>query len=167
MEKFDAKSFVAMQSIVGKHLVNIFKQLDFYVINFGDEDIEYSLHTYAPPRIGYESKILLTGTDEYYDKNYKLLSEEDYEKDELHTQSLLALTTRRVKKFLKDVRVEKVEVSSYADIKIIFENGACIDIFPNCAELNCEHYRFFKCNDFSFPHYVIRQKKNTLYLEIV
>lgn len=167
MEKFDAKSFVAMQSIVGKHLVDIFKQLDFFIINFGDKDIEYSLHTYAPPRISYESKILLTGTDEYYDKNYKPLSEEDYEKDELHTQSLLALTTRRVKKLLKDVRIEKAEISPYADIKIVFENGACIDVFPNCAELNCEHYRFFKYNDSSSPHYVIRQKKNTLYLETV
>ena len=37
----------------------------------------------------------------------------------------------------------------------------------DCSELDTEHYRFFKQNDSSSPHYVVRQKKNHLFLEVV
>ena len=165
MKHFNAKDFEAIQKIVGKQLVDIFKQLDFFVINFGEKETEYSLHTYAYPRISYKQKIILTGTDEYYDKEYHLLSSEEYEKDELHTNSLLFVTSQKAKDLLHDSKIVQVDVSPIADIKIFFENGAQIDIFPNCSEQDCEHYSFFKYRDYSFPHYVVRQKRDTIFLE--
>lgn len=167
MKRFNVQDFEAIQKIVGKRLIDIFKQLDFYVLNFGEDCLEYSIHTYISPRITHDSKILLTETDEFYNKDYALLSEEEYNKDELHINSLLATTRQKVKKKLKNVKVARVDVSPVADIKILFDNNTCIDIFHNCSALDCEHYSFFKCKDYSFPHYVIHQKKDSLFLETI
>ena len=167
MKRFCEEEFTVIQQLVGKKFIDIFKQLDFYVLHFSDDVSKYSLHTYAPPRVSKGSTVILTATDEYYDQNYALLSSEAYEKDELHRDSLLAVTREKAKKTLKNSKIIKVNITPLADIELIFDNGSCIDIFINCSELNCEHYRFFKQGDSSFPHYVVRQKKSNLFLEIV
>jgi hypothetical protein len=155
-----------LQNLVGKRLNNIFKQLDFFIINFGDE-IEYSLHTYCFLRIRTTDTIILTSADEYYFPDYNFMSEEQYEQDEMHQKSLLCNTIYRTKELLRDAIISKVEISNTADIIIQFDNGIVIETFTNFQQHNAEFFRFFERDNLDEPHYVIKFENSCIVLEKV
>lgn len=158
--------FTIMQNLVGKKLNNIFKQLDFFIINFGDE-IEYSLHTYCFLRIRRADEIILMASDEYYFPNYTIMPQKTYKYDELHEKSLLKVTTEKTKELLKNAIVKKVEVSDIADIFIEFDNGVIIETLTNFQQQNSEFFRFFKYGNLNEPHYVVKFEQGNIVMEIV
>ncbi len=160
-KKFEKQDMYIMQNLIGKKLVDIFKQLDMFIINFGD-GIEYSLHTFSFLRFRNEDEILLTSNDEYYTANYKNVSEKVYKKDEAHRKSLLRHTLEKVKTNLKDAVVSGVSILNTGDIYIEFDNGTIIENLIDRKSENFEYYRFIKYDPNYYPSYVDGiSKKNT------
>lgn len=155
IKRFESSDLIALQEIIGKKFTSFFKQLEMFIINFGDE-IEFSLHTYCFCRIRSEKEIILTSNDEYYDLDYNYLSDEDYEKDELHEKTLLNSTIKKANRLLKNSVVSKVVVNNNADILIEFNNGIIFETLIDRKSQDFEYYRFIKF----VPSYEEIHKKN-------
>jgi hypothetical protein len=162
-KKFIKTDLSIMQNIVGKKLNNIFKQLDFFIINFGVE-IEYSLHTYCFLRVKTSNEIILTSSDEYYLPNYKHMSQRAYKQDELHENSLLKITAEKTKEILKNAIVKKVKITNTADVIIVFDNGVINEMLPNFQQQKGEFFRFFKYHHHDLPHYVVKFSQGQIVL---
>lgn len=161
---FDKKDFNCINNIVGLKLNKIFKQLDFFILNFGEND-NYSLHTYSFLRVRKGREIIMTSTDEYLLPDNTRMPNEIYDKDEMHKKSLLQITLKNVKNQLHNAVIESVEVSDVADISIKFNNGIIIETFTDCLWQENEYYRFFNNLDPSSPHDIVRFVNGDIILE--
>lgn len=169
IKEFNKSNLKIMNNLVGLKLNNIFKQLDFFIINFGRK-IEYSLHTYSFLRVRKGKDLIFTSTDEYLYPDNTRIPNEIYNKDEMHKKSLLPLNIKRVKETVKNAVVRSVEISDVADITIIFDNEVVIETFTDCLWQDNEYYRFFK-SDIDIEedidiHYIVRFLDGKIVLEI-
>ena len=167
IKTFEKKDLEVMQNIVGKRLNNIFKQLDFFILNFGEE-VEYSLHTYSFLRIIKDKVILLTSADEYYYPSHERMLAKVYKKDEMHEKSLLRLNIEKTKTALENAVVKEVVVTDTADLYIAFDNKVIIQVLIDYLCQDTEMHRFFKCKseDSNNPHYVIKFYDECLITEV-
>jgi hypothetical protein len=177
VKKFDKHDLDLMNELVGKKFIDIFKQLEMFVINFG-EGIEYSLHTYTFCRIKSMENVFLTSNDEYFSPKFKYLSEKKYNDDELHIKSLLNMTLKNVRKLLNNSIVTKVQVFDNGDINIEFDNNMVFETLIDRKSDNFEYYRFIKfipnyqalrlhnVNSMG-PHIIIGFKDGTISSELV
>lgn len=166
IKKFNRKEMSICKQIIGKKLNDIFKQLDFFVFNFGEE-IEYCIHSYCFTKITMHGDILLSYLDEYLYPDHTPMEEEEYKKDELHQNSLLKLSIERVKKELSEAYVCEVRISETADLDIVFNNGI---VLMNHTVSLCEgdeFYRIFKYKDYSQSHCVVKYSKKQIIIETV
>lgn len=166
IKEFKKVDLKIMQVLIGLRLNDIFKQLDMFIINFGDE-IKYTLHTFSFLRIRKGAEIILTSSDEYLLPDHNQMPNKIYKKDEMHEKSLLKMTIEKTKEMLNKAIIKKVEVSDIADIIITFDNGVVIETFTDCLWQNNEFYRFFKYKDIEQPHYVIKYLNGIIILEEV
>lgn len=143
VKKFDKHDLDLMNELVGKKFIDIFKQLEMFIINFG-EGIEYSLHTYTFCRVKSKDNVFLTSNDEYFSPKFKYLSEKNYNNDELHINSLLNKTLKNVRKLLNNSIVTNVLVFDNGDISIEFDNKMVFETLIDRKSDNFEYYRFIK-----------------------
>lgn len=156
-----------IQALVGKRLSDIFKQLDMFILNFG-EDLEYSFHVFCYLRIKRKREVILTYLDEYMYPNYIPISKRTYNKDEIHSKSLLRVSIENTKNLLKNAVVSEVKISQTADVTITFDNEVIIEVFTDGLYQNNEFYRFFRYNaDLLEPHYVIKSREGKIVTELV
>jgi hypothetical protein len=166
LKVFEKSDLEIIQSIVGLKLNNIFKQLDMFVISFGDE-IEYALHICCCFRIRKEKQIIMTAADEYYYANHERMIKKDYKKDEMHEKSLLKYSIQNTKELLKDSVIKEVKISDTADIVITFGNGIVIESFVDFLCQDYELFRFFKHKELEEPHYVVKYSDEKIVIEKV
>lgn len=147
---FEIEDLNCMSALVGKKFDSIFYQPvqnilsddNMFVINF--ENKKYSLHSFCFTRIIRKDSILLTSSDEYFDKNYNKLDIEIYEENLQNEfrDSLVSKSCEAVRNFLYNAKVESVLINDVADITIKMDNDALIEIRPDCLYNNYEYYRF-------------------------
>ncbi len=133
-----------IHDIVNCAFNKLFRQLDMIIINFG-EPIKISIHALCFVRIFKDSTILLTSSDEFFDKNGNELKEHASTNTYSHTdKSLLDINIKKVNKLLKGEVVTKVNVSDLKDVTITFGNDVKVQILPDCLMKDYEYYRFIK-----------------------
>ena len=166
--KFDNKKLKKqLENIVGLKLSRFFKQVDMFVLVFGD-DKEYAFHTFSFLRVVNKGNIIMTSTDEYLLPNHEEMPDKLYNSDEMHEKSLLHLSLNRTLDLLKDAVVKRVSVTKTADVSIYFSNGVVIQSLTDCLWENNEYYRFFEVNAPSEkPHYVVYYSENQIKLKLV
>ncbi len=151
------KYFDFFQELVGYKFNNVFKQVEMYIINFG-EGIVFSLHTFTFCRILDDEHIYFTSNDEFFTKNFRSRTEKGYKNDELGKHSLLNESLKEIKKLLKNSYVQSVNLFPNGDLIITFDNGIRFETLIDRKMLNFEYYRLIKFNP-SFKHYPRFHKK--------
>lgn len=135
------------------------------VINFGD-DIKYSLHIFSFVRITQKDKLLLTASDEFFDKDYNRLDIPD----ESFEDSLLNINVLKVKEILKNSILIKIKVSEFNDLELIFDNGVVVEVGIDCMYNNYEYYRFIEFipdfeNSTKAIHHIVKFKNQKIVCE--
>ena len=166
IKDFKVDALNICNSLVGKKLYDVFKQLDFFVFNFG-EGIEYCLHTYCFTKITKNSEILLSCIDEYLRPNHTLMTDEEYSFDELHQNSLLKNSIEHVKSELATAYVSCVKISGTGDLYIIFDNGIVLENHVASVREGEEFYRIFKYKDLEGFHYVVKYLNKKVVIELI
>lgn len=170
---FNPEQISIMQRLVGKRLINIFYQPtaniiavdNMFVINFGSNRVEYSLHSFNYVRFRDNKDILLTSADEYFSPEYTHLSDEEINSQEGFEKSLIPVRIKNVKQLLKNAKVEKVEVKPWGDIDIRFDNGIVLEVSIDCSYEGYEYYRFIDVKN--KKHYVVNFKKGGLKITVI
>ncbi len=150
-----------MPDIVGLKFIDIFKQVDMFILNFG-QGIQCSLHTFTFCRILDESHVYFTSNDQYFTKNYRYRTEKGYRNDEFCKNSLLNESLKNVKNLLKEATVDRVDVLDNGDIEIIFDNGIKFQSLIDHKELKFEYYRWIEFIP-SFEDYRRRKPCTTIH----
>ena len=117
---------------------NIFSPTNMYVINFVKGKKTYSLHIFCFLRIVLNDQILLTSTDECFDKDHKPVTE--YNKD----NSLVNYNISNVKKIALDSTVIDVQFLNCGDLIITLSDNTTIEVRPDCLMNSFEYYRIFE-----------------------
>lgn len=120
---------------------NIMSPTNMYSINFVKGKKLYSLHTFCFLRFICANKIILTSTDECFDKDYKPV--DSYEK----SSSLVDLTISNVKRLAIDAIISKIEFLGCGDLIITLSNNITIEVRPDCLMESFEYYRLFEYGD--------------------
>ena len=119
---------------------NILSPTNMYSINFVNKKKLYSLHVFCFLRIVCDNKIILTSTDECFDKEYRII-DNYYEK-----QSLLNLTLSNTKRLAANATISTVESLECGDLIIRLSNNMVIEVIPDCLMKSFEYYRVFEYN---------------------
>ena len=83
-------------------------------------------------RATFNGKIILTSSDEFFLQNYQKMPLEEYDEQNAYDRSLLSKTSKELMILLEQSVVETVFVSETADVVITFNNGAKIEVIPDC-----------------------------------
>ncbi len=170
------KKFI-FNKIEDEEFINLFKQLDLLIINFG-KPIKYSLHIASGVRICWGEKIVLNVSDEFFTKDGFPKSNEVYEQLEKEgiindPNSLLEENIKKVNRLLKGKRVKKVKISKWKDLLIDFDDDIEIQIMPDCLERGFEYYRFIEFipslkdeSNYESIHYIVSNDAGRPRLEI-
>lgn len=132
------------------------------VLNFGDKN-RFSLHIQCFLRATFNGKIILTSSDEFFLQNYQKMPLEEYDEQNAYDRSLLSKTSKELMILLELSVVETVFVSETADVVITFNNGAKIEVIPDCLSEGYEYYRFFNLKKGSI-HYIVNFRGKELVL---
>lgn len=151
-----------IHDIVNCSFNNMFKQLDMLIINF-DKPIRASIHARCFVRVFKDNTILLTSSDEFFDKNGNELEANTNGTHACTEESLLDINIKRINKLMNGEFVTEVIVSDIKDITISFSNGVKIQILPDCLMKDYEYYRFIKfipflddeLKNYHSEHYVV------------
>lgn len=170
---FNAEQISIMQRLVGKRLINIFYQPtaniiaedNMFVINFGSNKVEYSLHSFSYVRFRNSKHILLTSADEYFSPKYTHLTDEEIYSQDGFEKSLIPVRIKNVKQLLKNARVVKVTVKDWGDIEINFDNEIVLEVSIDCSYEDYEYYRFIDV--LKKRHYVVTFKKGELKITVL
>ena len=135
---FDEILTSKFSDIIFQPTKNIIAPTNMYVINFVKEKRIYSLHISCFLRILLNNQIILTSTDECFDKNYKLITEYDKK------YSLVHYNISNVKQFALGAVVSSIEISGCDDLVITLSNNMIIEIRPDCLMDSFEYYRLFE-----------------------
>ena len=161
---FNKTQIQCLRKLIGSKLSNIFKQLDFLIINFGEAP-SFSLHVYCFVLITMHNQILLSSFDECCLSNHKIIQDYNRDNENLIKKTLLEKTRLLVIDKLADSYVADVHVDSVGNIFIIFDNNAVINIYLDSQLVEQEFYRFI---DFSLPnkpHLIVKAKKGFVFTE--
>lgn len=145
----------------------LFKQLDWIIINFGDP-IKYSLHVASAVRICHQNKIIFNVSDEFFTKDCLQRLDEDLDCSDKPgfvngANSLLVDNTQKVNCLLKGKFPKKIIESKWKDLIIRFPNGIEIQIMQDCLGRDYEYYRLIEYsphydddpNQYSSKHYIV------------
>lgn len=154
--------------IVGKRMINVFYQPtdgiiaddNMFVINFGSNKLEYSIHTFTFLRIRTEENVLLTSADEYSTPDCEYMSDDMYYSQKGFERSMIPVGIKEAKKTLKKAKVVKAHINGCGDIDIVFDNNVILELFVDCIfeRTNSrlitdyfpayhEYYRIMDCTD--------------------
>ena len=165
--------FSAIKKLLGKKFNCLFLQpvsdilsdVDMFVINFGKK-IEVSLHIFSLLRIKQGRKILLTGTDYLFGKNYETLTNEQMEKEEnnIFKNSLLHQNIKNVEKILKNATVVNAYITEVGDVIIEFDNSVTIELLMDAIH-DHECYRLIVFDNHSSQHHIVSYHQGDLIYE--
>lgn len=116
---------------------------NMFVINFGENNLEYSIHAFSFVRVFYKDTILLTSSDEFFNLDYDELSEIVNDDDKFR-QTLIFTRAEKLKIDLRNEYIKELLVKEHGDIIITFTNDYCLEILPDCSQKNYEYYRILK-----------------------
>jgi hypothetical protein len=142
-----------VKDIIYQPVAGLLSDGNMFVINLKN-NTSYSLHTFCSLRIIHNGEIVLTSSDEYFDKNFNKLDAKDYEAacGNKFINTLLSKNISYVKRLLKSSKIQTISISETADIKIVFDNNVTFEIVPDCLYEGYEYYRFI---DATHNHYVV------------
>ncbi len=140
-EIIDAK----FSDIIFQPTKDIISTTNMYSINFVKGTKLYSLHVFCFLRFIYDNKIILTSTDECFNKDYMPVSH--YEK----SCSLVDLTISNAKLLATGTTVTRIELLGCGDLIITLSNNITIEVRPDCLMNSFEYYRLFEYSDSTNP----------------
>ena len=141
------------RTLIGKKFNNIFKQFDFFVLNFKDP-VKISIHASCFVRIIDKERLLMTASDEFFTHDGFEKTTDDYEKLEkeeriIDPNSLLAKNLQTVRNNLTNCVVKRIKTTASNDLIIYFDNGIIIQLIIDCLMRDFEYYRFIEF----IPHF--------------
>lgn len=135
-----------LNNIVQKKLIELKLACEMMMFTFE----EYALHAQCLTRIIFNNDILVTTLD-YQNWDGKV----DTNNDERY------FIEQYMDKIISGI-VMSVKVSSIYDIEIILDNGITIELINKNGyhhfDEECEQWRFFKVDDYSYPHITVYNK---------
>lgn len=156
-----------LKKIKGCKFHEIFKQLDWIIINFCDP-VKYSLHIASAVRICHKNKIIFNVSDEFFTKDCIQKSEKDFERlaeqgITYDPDNLLIYNSRKVNNILHGKCPKKIRVSRWKDVVIRFSDKIEIQIMQDCLGQEYEYYRFIEydpyykddSSQYSSKHYIV------------
>lgn len=174
--KFEAIGNI-FKRLVGKRLINIFYQPmkgivdddNMFIVNFGSNKLEYSIHAFTFLRIRTEEHILLTSADEYNTPDCEYMDDDLYYGQKGFEKSMIPVGIKNAKDALKKARVISTDINGCGDVHIAFDNNVILELFIDCL-YECsngyilvdhfpkrhEYYRIMDCTDKSKTiHYIV------------
>ena len=135
-----------LQSIVGKKLDRLTLACEMMCFNFE----EFTLHSLCLTRIIKDNDILVTTLDY---QNWD--GENDINNDEWY------FVEQHREKIVGGI-VMSVDVSALHDVIVVLDNGIRIELIINNGyhhfDEECEQWRLFKIDDYSYPHITVYSK---------
>ena len=132
--------------IIGKQFTDLHLACEMMMFTFG----EYALHTQCLTRIIHENDILVTTLDY---QNWD--GEVDTNNDEWY------FVEQHREKIVGGI-VMSVDVSALHDVIVVLDNGIRIELIINNGyhhfDEECEQWRLFKIDDYSYPHITVYSK---------
>ncbi len=144
---------IILNKLIGTHFKNIIFQPtkgvlenNIMVINFLNEATQYTLSVGCFVRVRKQNNIMLTSSDEFFQKNLAPLNVEK-------SDTLLQENLKNVNQELLNSTVGSINITPVADLHIQMDCGVILDILPDCLGQNYEHYRFF--DNHAGNHYIV------------
>lgn len=117
-----------------------------------DEKNEFHLHVQCGWRLSYSNQITLAHMDMYYPHS-KFDEDEDYNWNEIGSSRFDELASLFNASLDSTYSVKKVESDMLKGLKVLFQNGYLLEIFPNESINNNEVWRFI--DKAAYKHLVV------------
>lgn len=132
--------------IVGQQFTDLHLACEMMMLTFG----EYALHTQCFTRIIHENDILVTTLDyQNWDREVDTNNDEWYFVEQYREKIVGGI-------------VMSVEVSALNDVMVVLNNGIRIELINKNGyhhfDDECEQWRLFKIDDYSYPHITVYSK---------